>query len=561
MERKRAISVSILVLVSLIALSGCRCDSQLDNPTKTLNVSVEQQIKGFDPAQVRDEYSQLALTQVYQPLYQFSYLKRPYQVEPLLAQAMPEISKDQKTYTIRLRPDVFFHADPAFKGQKRKLSAADVIYSFERILDPKTKSPNRWLLEGHIKELKAPNDQTVVIELTRPYKQLLYALAMPPLSIVASEVVEEYGPEFLTHPVGTGPFVLKKWIRGQKLVFEKNPNYWNDLHPTTRKPMPLMDKLVVSTFIETQPRWLNFLKGNLDYTTVPKEAFDQVFDSKGNTAAKLKAKQIAVSRTPKADFVYLVFNMDDPIIGKNVFLRQAISAVIDRKERIELFYKGRATIAHGPIPPGIYGHKSDDVDPNGYNLKRANELIRKARAEYHRQGGRGEIPPLLYNMMNSVTDRQIAEIFAQELAHIGLKLKFNVGTWPQFRSRISKGQYQVAIQSWFADYPDPENFLQLLYSKNRSPGPNAANFANPKYDHLYEQMRNMKDGPNRAKIVAKMIQIIRDEAPWAFVVHRMMLTVRHGWLKSYQFHAMDLGPFKYLDIDRAQKTRLLSVLK
>jgi oligopeptide transport system substrate-binding protein len=582
---KRAFHLVAAVGLAVLA-AGCQRQG-VDGAKKVLNVSLENEIKGFDPAYATDEYSRLVISQIYQPLYQFHYLKRPYEVEPLLAERMPEVSKDGLIYTIHLRPNVVFHPDAAFGAQPRPLKASDVVYTLKRLADPHLKSPNWWLLDNHVvglnkfretlesqqtsgrydkypvAGLSEPDNRTVVIKLTKPYKQLVYALAMSPTAIVAQEVVEKYGPEFLNHPVGTGPFVFKDWIRGQKIVFDRNPSYFDERYPSVGTPedkslgrlvsagkaLPFVDQVVVSIFTETQPRWLNFLKGNLDFTWVPKEATDTLLTSDGNLKSEWLAKGISVSKVPNEDVMYFAFNMRDPLVGRNRFLRQAISSAIDREEWIRVFYKFRAAKASGPIPPDLFGYDPNGKDPNGYDLARANNLMEKAQREYQRQGGRGAIPPILYDMLNDPLDRQFGDLLEQQLARIGLRIERRMGTWPQFRQRLTTGQHQFAFQSWIADYPDPENFLQLFYSKNGCPGPNSANFTNSRYDALYEKMQNMGDGPERSGTTKQMTRILYQETPWVFMVHRMKTTAQHQWLRNFKYHAIDLGQFKYLDIN------------
>lgn len=589
----------LLILLVITCVASCTQRKKTSSKEKVLNASLGADIKGFDPVFSTDVFTHIALSQVYEGLLEYHYLKRPYELKPLLAKEMPTFSKDGLTVTFKLRDDAYFHEDPAFGGKPRKVKSSDVMFSYKRIADPHVKSPNWWIFEDRIQGLdefrtklqklksqinyedhpvnglQAPDDQTFVIKLNRPYRQLLYVLAMAPTMIVAPEVVKKYGDELLNHPVGTGPFVLKNWTRGQRLVFERNRKYRKSFYPkqgtkedqkegllkANGKRLPFVDKMILWIYVESQPRWLNFLRGNLDFAGIPKEAYDSVYDEKGNVKEEIKKRKIVVGQTDNADVVFYAFNMEDPILGKNKYLRQAISAAFNRKEKIKLFYNNRAIVSHGPIPPGIFGYDETLRNPYLYDLEKAKSLMKKARELYHAQGGKGDIPPILYDITNSTVARQFAEAEVRDLEKIGLKVKLRVGTWPQFSERMAKKQTEFFAYAWHADYPDPENFLQLLYSKNVSPGPNHSNFKNVEYDRLFEKMRDMENTPERKAIILKMAKIVQEEVPWVLFNHRLAFPIRHTWVKNFKRNTFTPGAYKYLDIDLEEKSAALPLLK
>lgn len=594
--RMRKVS-ALLVLVLLIF--GCTKKDSAALQSKTLGYAFGADIKGFDPAIQNDEYSATAIRQVYEGLLQYHYLKRPYQLEPRLAASMPTVSKDGLTFTFKIRPNVFFQDHAVFGGKPRPLRASDVVYSYKRLADPHLRGPNWWVFEGRIKGLdafrkkikslrspidydafdveglQAPDDQTFVLKLTRPYRQLLYVLAMSVTTIVPKELVQKYGDEFLNHAAGTGPFMLKEWRRGQKIRLLKNPNYWEHRYPTEGMPedeklgrlkaagkrLPFLDEIVIWVYTESQPRWLNFLRGKIDLAGIPKEAFDQVFDDQGNLTEDIRKRKIALDRSLGADVIYMVFNMEDPLLGQNRYLRRAISSIINREEKIKLFYNNRAVVANGPIPPGMFGHDPEMKDPFGYNPKRAKALMKKALEEYQAKSGKKEFPPIRLESQTSTVSRQMAEATASELAQIGLKVETVVNTWPQFLERTTRKQAQFFGSAWRADYPDPENFLQLLYGKNESPGPNSANFKNKEYDRLYEEMRDLPDGPKRLALIKKMVNILHTENPWIFFNHRIGYGVRQAWLRNLKPNSISPGNFMYLDIDLEEKAKTLPLLR
>ncbi len=594
---KRLLAITLLLL-GVAYLPGCLPKTDRSGK-KTIGFPLDADVKGFDPAQVTDAYAHVAVAQIFQPLLQYKHLVRPFELEPCLAESMPTISSDQLVFTIKIRPKVYFHNDAVFGGKKRPLKASDVVFTFQRIADPHSRSPNWWMFEEKIEGLddfrkkaeklsapidyskypvsglSAPDDQTVVIRLKKPYRQLLYILAMSQTSIVAPEVVSHYGEEFLNHPVGTGPFILKEWIRGQKIRFARNPNYWDERYPSegeesdrkegrldeAGKKLPFADEVTLWIYVEPQTRWLNFLKGNLDLTSIPKEGWSDIFDAHRNVKTEITAKGIKIIPSQEASTVFWAFNMEDPLVGKNVYLRKAISAAIDRPGKIELFYNGRAIEAKGPVPPGLFGYDPDLKNPDGYNLQKAKELMSKAREQYRSNGGKGEIPPIVFESSNSTVDRQIAELVTHEFAKIGLTLDARVNNWPQLQEKLSKKQVMFFSQAWNADYPDPENFFQLFYSKNVSPGPNKTNFSNPEFDRLYEKMRDLPDGPERKKAIDDMVKILHADTPWIYFAHRIAYSTMHGWARNFKRNPFFLGQLKYIDIDLEEKAKLLPKLR
>lgn len=599
---KKIVLISLVIVFSLLQTACTKKNKASVNTKKVLNHALDSEIKGFDPLFCDDKYTHEVQSQIFEKLFEYHYLKRPYELIPMLAKSMPEISDDGLTYTIKLRKDVYFQKDPAFgEGEaqsQRKFTAHDVVYTYTRFADPQLKHTSWWILQDQIvgldeahekmkvmtapidyksiavEGLKALDDTTLQIKLKRKNKQFLYLLAMPNTGIVAHEVVDKYKEDFVNHPVGTGPFMLKNWVRNQKFEFVKNPTYRNDFYPkygeagdeakgllkNANQKLPLVDEVVFWVFTERQPMWLNFRKGKLDFSVISKDAYESVVNKDGSLKKEYSEKDMVLNTAANLDVIIKVFNMEDPIIGKNKALRKAISAAINRKEKIDLFYNGRAYVAEGPIPKGLEGYDPNLVDPNGYNVENAKKWFKEAQELYKKEHGTTDIPPLLQDIIAHSFGRQMAEAVDYELKEIGYSSTTRVGTWPQFSERMKKSQGQFYPYGWNADYPDPENFLQLLYSGNKAPGPNSANFDHPEYDKLYLEMKNMPDGKERNAIIAKMVKIIHEECPWVLFVHRMRGNLAHGWLKNYKAHAINTAPMKYFDIDMDTKNKTLPTL-
>lgn len=544
---------------------------------------------GLDPIQADDLYSGIESSNAYEGLLSYHYLKRPYVLVPLLAESMPEISKDGKTYTFKLKKGVLFNDDAAFKetqGKGREMTAEDVIYSWKRLADPKNTSPNWWTLEGKIvglddwhnaasksgaadyskaiDGLKAIDRYTLQVTLNQPNSLFLYMLAMPSSAIVAHEAVDFYGKEFINHAVGTGPYRLTEFNPNSKVVWDRNPTYRKELYPSegapgdkeaglledAGKPLPLNDRVVTTVYEEQQPMWLNFLSGKIDVSGIPKDNYSQAIAKDGKELTpEMKAKNLHLGIYPSADLTHLSFNMADPLVGKNKYLRQALSLAYDTNQLVELFYNNRALVAQGPIPPTLPGYDPNFKNPyKQYSLAKAKELL--AKAGY--PDGKG-LPPLEYINLSDSTSRQFAEFAQKAFGQLGVQMKVNSYSWPEFQAKIKAKQGQMWEFAWGGDYPDAENFLQLFYSKNGSPGPNDANYSNPAFDKLYEKSLTLTNEKERLAVYKQMVDIVVEDTPWIFMANRVLYYLSHPWLKNFKYNDFEHSKVKYLRVDPTLK--------
>lgn len=578
---------SLLIAAFFIFTS---CTRQIDPKDNTFHYSTREAIKTLDPVSSSDLYSNEMVGQMYEGLYHFHFLKRPVELEPQLAEGLPQISADGKTYTFKIKKGVKFQDNKAFpQGQGREMTAHDFVYSWKRLADPRSKSESYWIFQDRIvgldawrarvgkgeatydtpvEGLQAPDNYTLVVKLTKPYYQLLYVLAMPCASVVPREAVDMYGKEFVNHPVGTGPFMLEEWIRGSRLSMVKNPNFREELYPSRGEPsdeangylvdagkrLPFLDRIVVSEISAEQPRWLLFLKGDLDALMLSKDYMSEVL-SEGKITQKFADKKVSLDMPVGMDVTYTSFNTENPFL-KNKKLRQALSLTFDFETSNAKFYFYLSSRAHGPIPPSVMGYRKEAINPfTQYNIPLAKKLL--AEAGY--PNGRG-LPEFSFEMASSqATARQMAEFFKQQMALIGVKVRLTPNTWPQFMDKIRKKKADIFDMAWNADYPDAENFFQLFYGKNISPGTNNSNFQNKEFDRLYDEASLLPPGPARNQIYAKMENILMDEAPWIFNLHRLRVTAKHHWLKNYKTEMMISDAMKYYRIDgkaRAESQRL-----
>lgn len=569
----------VIVLICSAILFNCSVNNK-----KIGNVyryAMGLKIKGFDPILSGDVYSHIALKQIYEPLLQYHFLKRPYELEGCLAESFPDVSEDRLTYTFKLKKGVFFQVDPCFKGKKREMIASDIVYSIKRIADIKNKSTGWWIFDGRIKGLnefrdksietentdysipvsglRASDKHTLIVTLTKPCPQLPYFFAMSYASVVAKEAVEYYKEEFLNHPVGTGPYKLVDWRKGLRVLYAKNEGYRKEYYPTegedgdrelglledAGKQIPFIDTLVMNIIVEDQPMWLNFMQGNLEVSGVPKDNYNQAIGADRMLKKEMVDKGIILSINPSLDVTYTFFNMEDLVIGKKVHLRRAMAYAQDIEKSIDLLYNNRAIPAHSPIPPGLFGYDTSFVNPyQTYNPTLAKKELEKAGYPE----GKG-LPEFEYLTLDNTTSRQFTEKFVKEMSDVGISLSVSSVTWPEFLNRIKNKKYQIASMAWGADYPDPENFVQLLYGPNEAPGTNNANYKNAEYDSLYNALINTEDDDIRLKQLVRMKEIFVEDCPWIPGIHRLSFGLRYSWVKNYKYNDISLGDFKYKRVD------------
>ena len=547
--------------------------------SRYVHLSIPAKIKGLDPIYANDIYSGVQISYAFEGLLQYHYLKRPYELIPNLADGMPVLEKDGVTYKIKIRKGVYFHDDPIFiEGNGREVTTHDVIYSWMRLADPKNAATGWWVLNGKIygldewreqavksgkSDYDKPipglipiDDHTLLVKLRKPNAQFLHMLAQVPAFVVAREVVEKYKAEVIHHPIGTGPYVLEDFQAGMRFVWKKNERYRQMPYPSeggavdaalladAGQPLPRNEGIVSQVYEESQPMWLNFLAGKQDLAAIPKDFFATALPVGEMLSDELRAKNLRLHRFPQLSISHLTLNMADPLLGKNKFLRQALSLAYDPDPQIRLFYSGHALAAQGPILPGLVGYEEKFRNPyRAYDLRRAKALL--AKAGYPE--GKG-LPPLEFISTSSTFARQVADYASTQFAKIGVKLKVSTYSWPEFQTRMASKQAQIWPLGWQLYFPDDENILQLFYSKNASPGPNESNYNNPEYDRLYEQAQNNMSDAARAKLYQKMAAILVEDCPWIWGVHNTEYFLAQPRLQNVKMHHFAMDQAKYWKI-------------
>ena len=568
------------------------------DPDKVVRFAFRVAETGFDPPRESDRYSYFILEAIFDPLLTYDYLARPVKLVPNTVVAMPEIADNGSTYTFRIKPGIYFDDHPAFKGKKRELTAQDYVYSLRRFFDPEVRSPNVYFFEGKIvgadeamgqarkagkydydapiEGLQALDRYTLRVRLKQPDYNFLYFMAMANAGAVAREVVDYYGiEEVRAHPVGTNAYRLKEWRRSSKMVLEANPNFREEYFdgtpedtPADRaiaanlkgKRLPLAGRIEVSIIEEPQPRWISFLNQEFDYLEQVPGDFINMVAPGGKLAPSLQKRGIQMQIDPQLEITLTAYyNMDDPVIGgyttDKIALRRAMNLGYNGDEEVQIARNGQAIRGESLLPPGVAG-----FDPNfrsiakNYNPARAKALL-DMYGYLDRDGdGYREMPdgrPLVLEFASvpSSDQKPVDEVWKKSMDAIGIHIRFNLARWPDQNKAGKAGTLQVgAFYAWGADYPDGDNFLQLLYGPNAHQS-NYANFRLPEFDRMYEQARRMPDSPERTKLYNEMTELFLVYAPWRLGVHRVWTNLAQPWLLNWKKHPILRQAWKYLDVD------------
>lgn len=612
-------ATSTLLGCVLASASLTACGDAL--PPADITLVSTAAISGFDPIEASDAYAGGAQAQVYEGLYEYHYLDRPLRLIPALAEGDPEISADGLTYTFRLKEGVRFQDSECFvstdnpDGVGREVTAHDFVWCWKRLMGVPSSS-GQWIFAGKVEGLddwatrcqdafvarglydrvneyypyehpeladlrveevsglRALDDRTFEVRLVEPYPQLLWTLAMSFTVVYPPEAVEHFGMDFLTRPVGTGPYRVEEfWPPDRKVQFVRNPTYRECHYPTEGEPgdaeagllddagrrLPLVDRIDLLVVETSNTRWLEFAQGHLDTIKTEKDVWQEAMTDDAELRPELAARGVQVLSSPKADIAYAAFNMEDPVVGlaggePARKLRQAMSLAYDQQRWIEVMRNGVWSIpAKGPLPPTVAGYVDVPTPYAPRDLDRARALLVDAGFP----GGRG-LPEIEYDMSGtSSTSRNGAEILKSSMADIGIRIKLRGQTWDQFKAKVDAKQAQMFGMAWNMDYPDAQNFMMLFYGPYGAPGANSTNYQNDEYDELYRRMKVMLPGPERQALIERMLRILHEDAPWMYTDHRVAYAFTNPWLRNYKLIQTIEWPMKYLDVDREEKVRRL----
>jgi ABC-type transport system substrate-binding protein len=570
------------------------------DPDKAFRYAFEIAETSFDPPRVSDLYSNVINGAMFEAPLAYDYLARPAKLKPNTAVALPEVSADGLTYTIRIKPGIHFVDDPAFRGKKRELTADDYVYSLKRVLDPKLRATQFAELEPHVvgaeaavararktgvfdydaplEGIKALDRYTFQVKIRESLYVFIYAFADCRIACaVAREVVERYGEDVGSHPVGTGPYRLTFWRRSSKMVFEANPDFREDyfdgepaaddvkgqaiLKMQKGKRLPMVGRIEVSVIEETQPRWLSFLNEETDLMyQVPEDFANQAMPN-NKLAPHLAKRGIRMEQVPALDLTYNYFNMDDPVVGgytpEKVALRRAISLGYKTQDEIAIIRKNQAIAARTPYSPGVAGYDPNFSTAAGeYNVPKAKALLDlfgyiDRDGDGYREMPDGSRLELKSNSTPILRDQQIDELWKRSMDDIGVKISFRKAKWPDLLKEARVGKLMMWQLGGSASAPDAETWLASLYGKNIEN--NLARFRLPEYDRQYEKSRSMPDSPERTKVYQEMAKLVAAYVPWKVNTHRIRTDMWYPHLVGYHRQLLAASNFwKYIDIDRAK---------
>jgi oligopeptide transport system substrate-binding protein len=592
-----------LRLVRLFALCACILlgisAASAEGPKKVVRMAFRTAETGFDPQRVQDRYSVGVCENLFEGLLTYDYLARdPVRLVPLVAETVPEPEENGTRYTFRIKPGILFADDPVFKGRKRELIARDFDYMVKRFRDPRIRAPYAWLFENKIAGLdefvekakktgkfdydakiaglEVRDRYTISFKLKEADYNFLYVLAMPNVVPMAREAVEAYDSDTNAHPVGTGPFVLKEWVRRSKIVLERNPAYrgyeldtrfanpldeWDRraIEALAGKRLPLLDRIEIYPIEQEQPRYLAFINREHDLLDELHPSFVNQVLPNGKLAPALAKQHVNVFLELEPEITYDAFNLEDPVIGgyapERVGLRRALVLAHDRGQEIEIIRKGQALPAQSPVPPGVVGYDANfhtaamDFDPPKAKalLDMFGYVDRDGDGWREQPDGSPLVLQYKYNAGGEEM-RQLAELWSKSLANVGIHVDVVAVQFADLLSDKRLGKFQLAGSAWIADYPDAQNFLQLFFGPNTDQS-NESRFKLPEYDRLYEKSLGVPDGPERNAVYREMNRLLAAYAPARLGVHRIYNHLQYPWVKGYKKHPILYTNFKYLDID------------
>ena len=452
---------------------------------------------------------------------------------------------------------------------------------------------------------KVVDRHTYQIRVKGKYPQFAYWLAMPFFAPVPPEADRFYSQPGMAernitldwYPVGTGPYMLTENDPNSRMVLQRNPLFRGEAYPAEGEPgdhesgmladagkmAPFIDRIVFSREKESIPRWNKFRQGYYDSSGISSDNFDSAVQVGSSGAAALSPEMerrgIRLETSVATSSYYLAFNWLDAVVGgssgdavqreRAKKLRQAISIAVNFDEYISIFANGRGIPGQGPIPPGIFGFRDgpEGINPLVYERdggnnavkRRSIDVAKRLLAEAGYSGGRdvrtGQ-PLVLYldTTIRGPEDKSRLDWYRRQFEGIGVQLDIRTSDWNRFQEKVRKGNTQMFFLGWNADYPDPENFLFLLYGPNsgaKNGGENKANYQNAEFDRLFERMKNMDNGPERQAVIDRMVAMLRDDAPWVWGFHPRDYGLYHAWLSNVKPNQMARNSLKFYRLDTA----------
>jgi ABC-type transport system substrate-binding protein len=566
---------------------------------RVLKLLLRNRDNGFDPAQVSDVISAALANSLFDAPLTYDPLARPAKLRPNTAVDLPEPSENYTRWLFRIKPGILFTPHPAFGGKPRELVAADYVYSVKRYYDPATRSPTLFHYEGAgllglselrkaaldnktpfdydapVEGIRALDRYTFEVRTARPAPRLPYVFATGAVSgALAREVVETYGPRQIgDHPVGTGAFTLGQWLRGARIVLEKNPRHVHERYEAEPDPrdgeavaaaaklrgrtLPLVDRVELQIVEEAQPRWLSFLNGQVDLAEVPSE-FAPIAGPGGVVAPHLAKRGVRLVRTVVPVTYYTYFGMENPVLGgyapDRVALRRAIALAYDAQREIDLARHGQGLVPQSILPPGVSGYDATlKTVMSDHDLPRAKALL-DLHGYLDRNGdGFREQPdgsPLVLEFTTEPTQfaRQVQGLWLKALNAIGIEVKFRVSQWQENIKASRAGKLMMWTTGWSAATPDASYFLDTLHSRNKGQS-NHSRFALPAMDALIERQRVLPDGPERAALIRQALRTMVAYMPNKSTSHHVENWVMVSRVVGFTPHPFVRDYWRFTDIE------------
>ena len=534
--------VGFLLCLALIQFTACTTDTSLSKKN-IFNINLNEGLSSLDPAFARNQNSLWMVNQVFNGLVQ---IDDSLKIRPCIAKSW-EISADGKLYTFHLRDDVYFHDDPLFKnGVGRKAIAADFVYSFSRLIDPKVASSGSWIFSDKVdgkKAFTAVDDTTLQIKLKQPFPPLLSMLTAQYCSVVPPEVVDHCGKDFRARPVGTGPFKFKYWKEGEVMVLLKNEKYWEK--DKNGSPLPHLDAIRATFIGDKQTEFMEFISKKLDFLNDIDGSYrDDILSKSGHITQKYKGKFI-MGTGPYLNTIYLGMLVDSSLAIvkssplRHLKIRQAINYAIDKQKMIKYLRNSMGTEGSaGFVPMGMPGFDAKQVHGYTYNPDRARQLLKEAGYADGKN-----LPEIVLH--TTVSYRSLIEYVQGQLDRVGIKTSVEITQGASLRELVSKNGVNFFYGSWIADYPDAENYLSVFYSKNKIPwGPNYTGFNNKQFDALFEQAYNEPDDEKRYLLYRQMDNLVMQQSPVVVLYYDKRVNLYQNNISGYSINAQNLLTLK-----------------
>ena len=582
-----------IVTSLLLAAASLACSPARAQEPSVLTVVQRSQFDSLDPQKEFDQASDLVLRQLYSTLLTYSYLERPYKLEPDLLESMPTVAADKVTWTFKLRKGVRFVDNACFPGGKgREITADDALYTIKRYADATVNNRSFFAMENSVVGLDAfraatakpgaavditktdvaglrkVDKYTFTIKLTHENPLFLFSLAFEPTAIVPVEAVLKYQDRLSVNAVGSGPFILNgEGDRKGTLHLVRNPGYYRT-YPSVGAPgdaemgllkdggrkLPLVDVLDMPLIEEAQPAALKFLRGDIDRRELDRANFTKLVTRGADGSLKLGpdyAGKFKLAQSPGGNLIYININQKDPVLGKNKALRQALAAAFDPAALVNVMLNGRGKVLASVVPYDLPG---SERETGAVARKRDLAAARKLLAEAGYPDGKG-LPPLTMTFPQTDADTHNQfDLFKAQLAAIGVQLVGSFNDIPTFTKAVDGGNFQLAYYSWYADYPDAQDFYQLFYGKNLAPGPNSGDFTNAAYDKAYEASQFMVNGPQRYELFKQMNAILRDEVPVITVYESLRVDTVQRWIGNYKRNIFTTE-MQFMSVDMAARKK------